>query len=296
MTGAELVPGSRFCCFLLHLKTSLRVIPFRIRSSWFLWVCGFQEKPSLLWNVWTNSRVSSSFEEEQPFVMEAEGRWVGPDRAGVSDAPQKSKTGSVLGPNCLTESVLSPTALWRLRADGRPAGLHGGMQHRDVHQYRWALLLEGGASVQPVCDAVCNTPAGQTVELLERPSERPGWCLVRTTDRNPPQEGLVPSSALCVSHSRSSVEMDCFFSSGRGRTSSSEPDSGMSWKIFCFVSDWLRRLRPSPKQKHLKRHENGRETFIFTLLTSAGETEDLHRTLSYLRWQSMQKNINIYRI
>ncbi|TNN04436.1 hypothetical protein fugu_001465, partial [Takifugu bimaculatus] len=55
----------------------------------------------------------------------------------------------------------------------------------------------------------------QTVELLERPSERPGWCLVRTTERSPPQEGLVPSSVLCVSHSRSSVEMDCFFSSGK---------------------------------------------------------------------------------
>ncbi|CAL9690693.1 unnamed protein product [Knipowitschia caucasica] len=57
-----------------------------------------------------------------------------------------------------------------------------------------------------------SVSTGQTVELLERPSERPGWCLVRSTDRSPPQEGLVPSSALCVSHSRSSVEMDCFFS------------------------------------------------------------------------------------
>lgn len=52
---------------------------------------------------------------------------------------------------------------------------------------------------------------------MERPSERPGWCLVRTTDRSPPQEGLVPSSALCVSHSRSSVEMDCFFGAGKGK-------------------------------------------------------------------------------
>ena len=58
---------------------------------------------------------------------------------------------------------------------------------------------------------------GQTVELLERPSERPGWCLVRTTERSPPQEGLVPSSALCISHSRSSVEMDCFFPLVKGR-------------------------------------------------------------------------------
>ncbi|XP_077305859.1 kalirin isoform X3 [Lithobates pipiens] len=56
---------------------------------------------------------------------------------------------------------------------------------------------------------------GQTVELLEKPSDRPGWCLVKTTERSPPQEGLVPSSALCISHSRSSVEMECFFPSGK---------------------------------------------------------------------------------
>ncbi|KAG7240413.1 hypothetical protein INR49_026984 [Caranx melampygus] len=67
-----------------------------------------------------------------------------------------------------------------------------------------------------------SVSTGQTVELVERPSERPGWCLVRTTDRSPPQEGLVPSSALCVSHSRSSVEMDCFFGSGKGRRNKPE--------------------------------------------------------------------------
>ncbi|XP_059822545.1 kalirin isoform X4 [Hypanus sabinus] len=60
-----------------------------------------------------------------------------------------------------------------------------------------------------------NIQTGQTVELLEKPSERPGWCLVRTTDRSPPLEGLVPSSTLCISHSRSSVEMECFFPSGK---------------------------------------------------------------------------------
>lgn len=63
---------------------------------------------------------------------------------------------------------------------------------------------------------------GQTVELLERPSERPGWCLVRTTERSPPQEGLVPSSTLCISHSRSSVEMDCFFPLVKGRMDGGE--------------------------------------------------------------------------
>ncbi|XP_075466191.1 kalirin-like [Ascaphus truei] len=67
---------------------------------------------------------------------------------------------------------------------------------------------------------------GQTVELLERPSDRPGWCLVRTTERSPPQEGLVPSSALCISHSRSSVEMECFFPSGKDAFSVSAGENG----------------------------------------------------------------------
>ncbi|XP_069472766.1 kalirin isoform X6 [Ambystoma mexicanum] len=67
---------------------------------------------------------------------------------------------------------------------------------------------------------------GQTVELLERPSERPGWCLVRTTDRSPPLEGLVPSSTLCISHSRSSVEMECFFPSGKDGYSTSNHENG----------------------------------------------------------------------
>ncbi|XP_010212427.1 PREDICTED: kalirin-like, partial [Tinamus guttatus] len=80
---------------------------------------------------------------------------------------------------------------------------------------------------------------GQTVELLERPSERPGWCLVRTTERSPPQEGLVPSSALCVSHSRSSVEMDCFFPSGKDAYSVSSNDNGGK-------SDSVANLQPQP--------------------------------------------------
>ncbi|XP_051985930.1 kalirin-like [Xyrauchen texanus] len=60
-----------------------------------------------------------------------------------------------------------------------------------------------------------SVQSGQTVELLERSGERPGWCLVRTTENSPPQEGLVPSSTLSVSHSRSSVDMDCFFPPGK---------------------------------------------------------------------------------
>ncbi|KAK2903390.1 hypothetical protein Q8A67_008103 [Cirrhinus molitorella] len=52
---------------------------------------------------------------------------------------------------------------------------------------------------------------GQTVELVERPQDKPEWCLVRTTDRSPAQEGLVPSSMLCIAHSRSSMEMEGIF-------------------------------------------------------------------------------------
>ncbi|KAM6973971.1 triple functional domain protein isoform 6-T6 [Tautogolabrus adspersus] len=51
----------------------------------------------------------------------------------------------------------------------------------------------------------------QTVEVLERCHERPDWCLVRTTDRSPAMEGLVPCSMLCIAHSRSSMEMEGIF-------------------------------------------------------------------------------------
>uniref|UniRef100_A0A8D3DZW3 non-specific serine/threonine protein kinase n=1 Tax=Scophthalmus maximus TaxID=52904 RepID=A0A8D3DZW3_SCOMX len=52
---------------------------------------------------------------------------------------------------------------------------------------------------------------GQTVEVLERCHDKPDWCLVRTTDRSPSQEGLVPCSMLCIAHSRSSMEMEGIF-------------------------------------------------------------------------------------
>ncbi|KAL0190496.1 hypothetical protein M9458_013194, partial [Cirrhinus mrigala] len=50
--------------------------------------------------------------------------------------------------------------------------------------------------------------AGSVGELSVQSGERPGWCLVRTTEHSPPQEGLVPSSTL-------SVDMDCFFPPGK---------------------------------------------------------------------------------
>ena len=59
---------------------------------------------------------------------------------------------------------------------------------------------------------------GQTVEVLERPHDKPDWCLVRTTDRSPAAEGLVPCGSLCIAHSRSSMEMEGFFNH-KGRRS-----------------------------------------------------------------------------
>ncbi|XP_030283143.1 kalirin isoform X1 [Sparus aurata] len=115
--------------------------------------------------------------------------------------------------------------------------------------------LSGGCELTVVltdftagCSTEMSVSTGQTVELLERPSERPGWCLVRTTDRSPPQEGLVPSSTLCVSHSRSSVEMDCFFGSGK----ENYPVSGSDGKTESVAN-----LQPQPSLSSLQSSSPG---------------------------------------
>ncbi|KAB5586590.1 hypothetical protein PHYPO_G00003450 [Pangasianodon hypophthalmus] len=68
---------------------------------------------------------------------------------------------------------------------------------------------------------------GQTVEVLERSQDKPDWCLVRTTDRSPAQEGLVPSATLCIAHSRSSMEMEGLFNH-KDTLSVSSNDGGIS--------------------------------------------------------------------
>uniref|UniRef100_A0A8C3DN01 Kalirin RhoGEF kinase n=1 Tax=Corvus moneduloides TaxID=1196302 RepID=A0A8C3DN01_CORMO len=123
---------------------------------------------------------------------------------------------------------------------------------------------------------------GQTVELLERPSERPGWCLVRTTERSPPQEGLVPSSALCISHSRSSVEMDSYSvsSNDNGGKSDSvanlQPQPSLNSiqsspgpkRSTNTLKKWLtspvRRLNSGKTESHIKKQKkvrDGRKSF-----------------------------------
>ncbi|XP_032412006.1 kalirin-like isoform X2 [Xiphophorus hellerii] len=61
---------------------------------------------------------------------------------------------------------------------------------------------------------------GQTVELVERSADRPGWCLARTTDQNPQQEGLLPMSALCLSHSHSAADMEGLVTASTSTTAS----------------------------------------------------------------------------
>ncbi|XP_052377916.1 kalirin-like isoform X6 [Oncorhynchus keta] len=104
--------------------------------------------------------------------------------------------------------------------------------------FKESSRLSGGCELTVVlqdftagCSSELSLQTGQTVELLERPSDRPGWCLVRTTDRSPPQEGLVPSSALCISHSRSSVEMECFFPTGKENYSVSGPEGAKTESV-----------------------------------------------------------------
>uniref|UniRef100_A0A8C9TRJ2 non-specific serine/threonine protein kinase n=1 Tax=Scleropages formosus TaxID=113540 RepID=A0A8C9TRJ2_SCLFO len=104
--------------------------------------------------------------------------------------------------------TISPLSVPSSSCSSSLSQLSGGCEHTVVLQ---DFSAGSGAEL--------SVQTGQTVELLERPSDRPGWCLVRTTDRSPPQEGLVPSSTLCISHSRSSVEMDCFFPTGKGESS-----------------------------------------------------------------------------
>ncbi|KAM9308253.1 triple functional domain protein [Gastrophryne carolinensis] len=78
--------------------------------------------------------------------------------------------------------------------------------------------LSGGCEMTVVIQDynACNSNEltirrGQTVEILEKHQDRPEWFLVRTVDKSPAAEGLVPCSTLCVAHSRSSMEMEGIF-------------------------------------------------------------------------------------
>ncbi|XP_072305966.1 kalirin-like [Eucyclogobius newberryi] len=81
------------------------------------------------------------------------------------------------------------------------------------------VLLDFTTSLSGELSVKC----GQTVELLERSAERPGWCLIRTTDQQTPPQGLVPMSALCLSHSHSAPDMEGLVPPSTASTSSTSP-------------------------------------------------------------------------
>lgn len=88
----------------------------------------------------------------------------------------------------------------------------------DLSLFLCPSQLSGGCELTVVIHdfTACNSNEltirrGQTVEVLERPHDKPDWCLVRTTDRSPAAEGLVPCGSLCIAHSRSSMEMEGIF-------------------------------------------------------------------------------------
>lgn len=108
------------------------------------------------------------------------------------------------------------------------SGMSGFLDVQTRYWNLWFLLqLSGGCELTVVIHdfTACNSNEltirrGQTVEVLERPHDKPDWCLVRTTDRSPAAEGLVPCGSLCIAHSRSSMEMEGIFNhKGRRLTS-----------------------------------------------------------------------------
>lgn len=100
----------------------------------------------------------------------------------------------------------------------------------DLSPFLCPSQLSGGCELTVVIHdfTACNSNEltirrGQTVEVLERPHDKPDWCLVRTTDRSPAAEGLVPCGSLCIAHSRSSMEMEGIFNH-KGKPSPRGPE------------------------------------------------------------------------
>lgn len=84
---------------------------------------------------------------------------------------------------------------------------------------------------------------GQTVEVLERCHDKPDWCLVRTTDRSPAQEGLVPCSMLCIAHSRSSMEMEGIFNHKGQRDGVCALQSfSFHWEVILILCGYLHHM------------------------------------------------------
>uniref|UniRef100_A0A8C9XHR0 non-specific serine/threonine protein kinase n=1 Tax=Sander lucioperca TaxID=283035 RepID=A0A8C9XHR0_SANLU len=136
---------------------------------------------------------------------------------------------------------------------------------------------------------------GQTVEVLERLHDKPDWCLVRTTDRSPAQEGIVPCSMLCIAHSRSSMEMEGLFNHKDTLSVSSNdalhpgssqtlgPHSSPGPKrpgntLRKWLTSPVRRLSSGKADGHVKKlahkHKKNREVTRKNMDTMAGSQKD----------------------
>uniref|UniRef100_A0A3B5BJV3 non-specific serine/threonine protein kinase n=1 Tax=Stegastes partitus TaxID=144197 RepID=A0A3B5BJV3_9TELE len=131
---------------------------------------------------------------------------------------------------------------------------------------------------------------GQTVEVLERLHDKPDWCLVRTTDRSPAQEGIVPCSMLCIAHSRSSMEMeglfnhkDIFSYEGPGSSQTLGPHSSPGPKrpgntLRKWLTSPVRRLSSGKADGHVKKlahkHKKNRDGTRKNMDAMAGSQKD----------------------
>ncbi|KAM9852577.1 LOW QUALITY PROTEIN: triple functional domain protein-like [Aulostomus maculatus] len=122
-------------------------------------------------------------------TVKHKGRWDGEELDSQGDASSQQDTMS--NASCILQNTLDSDKL------------SGGCELTVViHDF---VATNGGSIGQ------LTVRRGQTVEVLERLHDKPDWCLVRTTDRSPAQEGIVPCSLLCITHSRSSMEMERLF-------------------------------------------------------------------------------------
>ncbi|KAK7880534.1 hypothetical protein WMY93_032836 [Mugilogobius chulae] len=145
----------------------------------------------------------------------------------------------------------------QLRAGGRT--LSGGSE-------QVVVLLDFTTSISGELSVKC----GQTVELLERSADRPGWCLIRTTDQQTPQEGLVPMSALCLSHSHSAPDMEGLVPPSTTSTCSTSPPGS--------TAPPTANTAPSPGGTHTC-NSNGSATGLSANSTSNSRGKNTHRRI-----------------
>ncbi|KAG9355723.1 hypothetical protein JZ751_000561 [Albula glossodonta] len=95
---------------------------------------------------------------------------------------------------------------------------------------------------------------GQTVEVLERLHDKPDWCLVRTTDRSPAQEGLVPYTLSVCSNDAIPPTAGGTLQPGHGIGSQSSPGPKRPGNTLRkWLTSPVRRLSSGKADGHVKK-------------------------------------------